>query len=80
MPSLETGELYSVRALIRNLRDATNGVANSERSMTTRFVVIAREDRFVIGKLAGENTRNQQAMADLEKQMAFILGEVDLRV
>jgi len=48
--------------------------------MTTLFVVVPREYRFVVRELAGENARNQQPMADLEKEVAFVFCKFDVRV
>src|SRR5208282_5580286 len=66
-----------MRTLIGELRYAADGVAEFRALEHHAFVVVARKDRFVIRKLAGEDSRNQKPVTDLKKQMAFILGELD---
>ena len=43
--------------------------------MTTDLVVVARQHRFVVRELSGQNARNQQSVADLEEQMALVLAQ-----
>src|SRR6266566_2450242 len=54
------------------LSDAVRRVAQFRSFDDHTLVVVPREHRFVVRELAGENARNQQPVADLEKKMAFV--------
>src|ERR1700730_8253792 len=77
---LGDGKLHRVRTLIGKLRDAPHGVGKFAALYYNRLVVLARKDRFVIRELAGEDARDQQTVADLKEEIAFVFGEIDLRI
>src|SRR5437016_181773 len=74
------GQLHGVRALIGKLRDAAHRIAQFGPLDDHIFVIVPKQHRFVIGELAGQNARNQQAMADLEKKVTFVFRKFDVRV
>src|SRR2546429_5019657 len=74
------GQLHGVGALIGELRDAAHRIAQFRPLDDHTLVVVPREHRLVVWELAGENARNQQAMADLEKEVAFVFCKFNVRV
>src|SRR5664279_841230 len=60
------GKFHSVGALIGQLRNAPDSVAELSAFEDNGLVVFARQYSFVIWKLTGEDAGNQQAMANLE--------------
>src|SRR5205807_2288692 len=64
---LGDGEFQSVRALVGELRDAAYRVVEFVALQDNFFVVVPRQDGFVVGKLTGEDARNQQARFNLKE-------------
>ncbi len=56
MPSWLTRKFHRMRALIGELRDAPHGVVQFVALEYHQFIVVARQYRFVIGELPGQNT------------------------
>src|SRR6202008_4331700 len=73
-------KLHGMRALISELGDAANGVAELGALESDRLRIVTRQNGLVIRELASENPRNQEAMADLEKEMAFVLRKFHVRI
>ena len=67
-------------ALIGKLRNAPHRIGQLPPLDHHVFVVVARQHRFVIRELPGQNAGNQQAMLHLEKEMALVLRKFELRV
>ena len=73
-------EFHGVRALIRKLRNAAHRIAQLAALDHHVLVVVARQHRFIVRELSRQNPRYQQPVLHLEKEMAFILGKVKLRI
>ena len=70
---LET-HLDGAGALVGELGDALNGTHEVFAANDGELVVVAWQDRFVIGKLAGELARGEGAVTDTEKEGVVIVG------
>src|SRR5260221_5532071 len=75
---LGDGKFYSVRALVGKLRYATHGVCKLCSFEDNAFVVVAGKHSFIIRELAGENAGDEQPMASLEEEMAFVFRKFHL--
>src|SRR6202008_2918769 len=71
-------ELDGAGALVGELGDALNGAGEIFRADDDELVVVARQNGFVVGELAGELARGEDALADAEEELVLIVGELDL--
>src|SRR6266436_1079188 len=75
---LGDGKFYGMRALVGELRYAADGVGEFCALEDDTFVVVAGKHSFVVRELAGENAGDEQAVAGLEEEMAFVFCEFHL--
>src|SRR5712692_3442683 len=73
-------ELYRVRALVGELRDAPQRIVQLAAFQNDGFVVLPRQHSLVVGELPGEHARNQQPRPHLEEEVVIVAGKIDLAV
>ena len=69
-----------MRTLVRKLRDPPHRVTQFRALQHYRLIVVARQHCFVVRELPGKDPRNQQPVAHLEEQVAFVFRKVHLRI
>src|SRR6266849_1769751 len=73
-------ELYRVRTLVGELRDAPQGIVQLAAFQNDGLIVLPRQHGLVVGKLTGEHARNQQPRPHLEEEVVVVAGKLDLAV